>query len=38
MSRVPDPKQDIDGPRDELEPGEVIEAVSLVTRGRRQRA
>jgi hypothetical protein len=26
MSRVPDPKQDIDGPRDELEPGEVIEA------------
>jgi len=26
MSRVPDPKQDIDGPRDELERGEVIEA------------
>ena len=26
MSRMPDDRSDIDGPRDELEPGEVIEA------------
>jgi hypothetical protein len=34
-------EQDIDGPRDELEPGEVIEAesdASSVIRGRRQHA